>query len=782
MKRWKTFTSLLLAVVLALSCTACMTQLPEEPEQDPMGRYVETSLGGVQGNFPYAISIVDGNLRMLTSTGLYESRYNGAAWTTIPGDSPTLKTAREEWTITGGCFAPDGTMLVCQTEWGEPNEEGQSLAEGYSYIEIDKDGYETTIDITLPGQDFPPQGSNAIDTWTLGPSQMKFGPDGSIFILDNRGNLHRFSRTTGKLLYSVPCDAQTGYQSFAIVGDTLVTINMSGAFLFDCNSCERLDSDQALDQFITGRDENGEIISNYNEYGPNTLGRSGGYLFSTEEEDYLYITGQNGVFRHLLGGSLIEQVISGDLCSLQNPDCNVTQMIKSEDDVFYAACSFMGGGQGPGVLQYTYDPDLPFYPETKLKIYALWESQNIRQAISDYQLAHPDVYISYQIGADYASGVTDSDAVRILNADIMAGNGPDILILDNMPIDAYIEKGLLMDLSDLKAELMEENDLFPNIMDTYTRDGKTCVLPTYFEIPLLYAPQEVVDHANSLPSLVDELVRLREENPAPEQDYITGDFIAGAMLSTLYPVCAPAWTKPDGSLDRELLSEFLQEAKRAYESENKGRDTDNEVYIMNAMGGSQLGATILGGKTMVSLESLSCANGMGMLMAANQQVEGYGYKLLPGQAENVYIPQDPVAINAGTEYPEVAKDFLKTLFAPSQQNTDFYVSLPVNRAVLEDQLKDTGNRGIGPITVTDSDFNHIEVVDHVIRLVTVPPEEIDRLFRMIDALDTPASYGDEIWQQIVNEYGRDYLEGTAALEDTLESIMSQVNLYLAEQQ
>lgn len=38
------------------------------------------------------------------------------------------------------------------------------------------------------------------------------------------------------------------------------------------------------------------------------------------------------------------------------------------------------------------------------------------------------------------NGVTLEDALKTLSTDILAGNGPDVLILDGMPVDSYVEK------------------------------------------------------------------------------------------------------------------------------------------------------------------------------------------------------------------------------------------------------------------------------------------------------------------------------------------------------
>lgn len=48
--------------------------------------------------------------------------------------------------------------------------------------------------------------------------------------------------------------------------------------------------------------------------------------------------------------------------------------------------------------------------------------------------------------------MTEADALRTLNTEILAGSGPDILRLDGMSTKSYLEKDVLLDLSDLLTE------------------------------------------------------------------------------------------------------------------------------------------------------------------------------------------------------------------------------------------------------------------------------------------------------------------------------------------
>lgn len=105
------------------------------------------------------------------------------------------------------------------------------------------------------------------------------------------------------------------------------------------------------------------------------------------------------------------------------------------------------------LLKYAYSADASTVPDKELTVYALEDSSEIRQAISAFQKEHADIYVNLKIGRSGDNAVTADDALRTLNSDIMAGEGPDVIILDGMPVDNYIEKGLLMDISDVAEEI-----------------------------------------------------------------------------------------------------------------------------------------------------------------------------------------------------------------------------------------------------------------------------------------------------------------------------------------
>ena len=47
-----------------------------------------------------------------------------------------------------------------------------------------------------------------------------------------------------------------------------------------------------------------------------------------------------------------------------------------------------------------------------------------------FRKSHPDVYVKQEIGLSGDYGMTKEDAVRNLNTSLLAGEGPDLLLLD----------------------------------------------------------------------------------------------------------------------------------------------------------------------------------------------------------------------------------------------------------------------------------------------------------------------------------------------------------------
>ena len=170
-------------------------------------------------------------------------------------------------------------------------------------------------------------------------------------------------------------------------------------------------------------------------------------------------------------------------------------MMQLEGDVFLAL--FTGGK----LIRFTYDPDVPSVPENIVTVYSLREDTNIRQAVSRYQTEHPDVFMSYEIGMDGGDSVTREDAIKKLNTEIMAGEGPDLLVMDGLPFESYVDKGMLLDLTEHLEEYSTKEPLFYNIIEALKRDGKAYVAPATIAVPQIASAAEGMEAVKDLAGL-----------------------------------------------------------------------------------------------------------------------------------------------------------------------------------------------------------------------------------------------------------------------------------------
>ena len=68
----------------------------------------------------------------------------------------------------------------------------------------------------------------------------------------------------------------------------------------------------------------------------------------------------------------------------------------------------------------------------------------------------------------------------------MADEGPDIIVLDNLPVEEYISKGVLEPVTDIVNE--KKDEIFFNMIEGYNKESEIFCVPTTFEIQKWFPP------------------------------------------------------------------------------------------------------------------------------------------------------------------------------------------------------------------------------------------------------------------------------------------------------
>ncbi|MDE7267007.1 MAG: extracellular solute-binding protein, partial [Lachnospiraceae bacterium] len=406
------------------------------------------------------------------------------------------------------------------------------------------------------------------------------------------------------------------------------------------------------------------------------------------------IAGDKGLHRHVIGGSAVEQVIDASLSSFGNPSRPIVHAMELENEEFLA--QFEDGS----LIKFYYDATVPTVPNDKLVLYSLEDNDTVRQAIAAYQTANPGMFVEYEVALE-GDGVTREDALKNLSTRLLNGEGPDILLLNDMPIDTYVEKGILLDMSDVIEEVKSSDGLYENLITPFMQDGSIYVTPIEFQLPLIMGEREYVEKSKNYKGYAQSIVELRTANP--EGMIILDCNETGIAMRYMLP-CAAAWKNEDGSINEGNIREFLELTKMISDAQMSGISQKNvsdysDLGVFRYNDGSDgqfdwgfyfkmidAGSFMQNGCKMASGNVYSTSSlSEALSMPKNEGCENLSVSLFDGQSKNVYMPETLTGINAQSKNTEAAKSFVKLMLSQEVQTSTFR-GLPINKAALETVL------------------------------------------------------------------------------------------------
>ncbi len=441
------------------------------------------------------------------------------------------------------------------------------------------------------------------------------------------------------------------------------------------------------------------------------------------------------------------------------------------------------------LMQFVYDAALPSVPTDRLTVYSLNEDELVKQTIAACHAQAPNLYIQYQIGMD-EDGITREDALKKLNTQLLGGSGPDIIILDSMNINTYAEKGVLADLSDIVDEISQQDGLYENIIDSLAVDGKRYAVPAKFYIPALYGEEAFVGSVEDYTSMVDMVKRARDAYP--DTDLLSVCSATGILKRSI-PVCASAWKDGEGQLDQEEVRAFLEQTRQIYDAQmngtpqadieyyqqnriwRDGTDTEDSGYFMSVQSSTYLmrEAPFAYGEIATAWDYEEALS-----MPQMEGLENTMIKPWNGQSSGVYHPASIIGMNAVSENPHMAKQFVAVMLGADVQKVMPF-GLPVNKKALleqfaydENELGENGEKGMSGFTMANGE-------NFLYMIYPVNQDGIERLEQWIAQLNTPY-ISDTVLESAVCTEGAAYLEGRQELDAAVAAIAEQVEIYLSE--
>lgn len=520
---------------------------------------------------------------------------------------------------------------------------------------------------------------------------------------------------------------ETGDYNYAQYGNTLITLNKkrNGVNIIDLKTGKTISEAPLKDM---------------------------AFAFAADKDNW-YMVNDTGIHRMGQGGSTWETIVDGSLASMSVPSMFSEEILKGDNDDYYVM--FQSGNGKRDIRHYVYDKNVPTTPSKTLSVISLNEDYTVRQAILDYQQKHRDVKVEYRAVMRDNEGTTVTDQIKAMNTELLAGKGADIYIMDGMPVDSYIEKGALADISNIIKPLVNKGVILKNIMNSYENDGKIYTAPLRVMPTFAFGKKEAVEAAATIETLA-EYAKNKASAPLMGNKSITYKDLTTRLFNTYFT----SYKSKDGGFNKDGLKIFLKDLKiisnqtGALKKWNNGGNyeemnslnEDTSLLIYNKQ--AELGITDISHMYYTYVPIAIIDKTGGTFSTINQEYYSHGL----------------VGLNNAGKQKKLASEFIEALFSEKVQKAELGDGYPVN--------------------VNALDQFGLEYDDYLISLdkfeITQPSKEkMQNVNNLCKTLTTPIKVDEALLEMVLKET-IPYLNDEVDLNETVDKIMEKTKAYLLE--
>ncbi len=749
-------TGFILALSLLSACgkkedSATVSEKTKETINTGKGRYVEYKLSTPEIDWTSGMFCMeDGSLYLCDKEKkqVYQSDVSHESWSE---KTPNIfQNISDLEYVEAIAFAKNGD---CMLEYVDTqSQEAGGFNPSYAYIHADG----TVKELNLQTDD---------NAFFLG---FAISDDNRVFGYTFLGSIYEINVDTGKMKLMFKTDGAP--VAFSVTKHNLIAADASGVYFYNLleNKCEENNND--LDVFLEQQNIDYE-----------TAAGSGIMCFSfiEEEDGTYYILCKNGIYHFAAGETTVEQIVDGTLNSINNPSYQFESFIKEKDGSFLI--SYTNGE----IMRYSYDANVSSTPEHVLKIYSLFESQGIRQVISEYQNRFPDYKIEYEIGMTENSAITYEDAVKNLNTELMSGNAPDIMVMDHLDYENYVSKGMLMDLSENTDKIHGSGEFLTNISEGLKEENGMHAIVTRYQIPMIVARKDMIDKITDYKALAKQVLEIRKNDT---NNRITSQNLERDVLINALDYYGTLFSKEKG-VDEAKLKELLECSKDIYESEAVAiGDEDRESFEENMDEGEVEKAYWL---YQVDNKALRIASDDTYIATGRIYGLGYDFNLVTSlvreyseieyheglyKNDTRFFPSAILGITTSCKNKEAAVEFIATACSKEIQSLETMEGLPVNLGAIQDTFDaNDENDTAGYLGIEKNKTD--EVFELKIRYPMEKQNE--QLLTSLKKLDTPVLF-DKMLCDTIFEQGRSYIRGEITVEEAVKRIADKSKIRLAE--
>ena len=492
----------------------------------------------------------------------------------------------------------------------------------------------------------------------------------------------------------------------------------------------------------------------------------------------LYVINKEGVFKNKLNSVEFKKVINGTNTSFGGNEMSPIYFCEIKNSEFL--CIFYKKINGEDDGEYFLKKYKKSKEKDEVKVYSLYKNNLISEIVSKYNVENSNININYDIGIKDGEKTTKTEVIERLNNEILSGNGPEILILDDLPYDLYEEKGFLENIECVIKNQEEEGKLFNNIINYYNNENKYYKLPLRFNVPLVIGKD--VDENQTLDVLTKNIKDLGKKN-----ENIFKAYEPSEIIKLLYTYDSINWINKDGTINEEEIKNFMKNCKNIYSILKKSNTSESiksyldakkyysdlesferEVYLHRDI-------TILDlfydkSNWKIEVGDLTNFNEISYILSIKDILKDYSYFPWSNNGQIVFTPNTLIGINYYGKNKDKAKKFLTEIFSEEYQsifnNEDygFSINKDIFYGELNEMIKIDSN---GSLNINDN---------IIIENIEPNEEEINRFTSIVENMNISANYNTCLLDYIIEDMEK-YILGKLTMNKTIENIKNNIQKY-----
>ena len=486
----------------------------------------------------------------------------------------------------------------------------------------------------------------------------------------------------------------------------------------------------------------------------------------------IYLSDDYGVYGYNIGDAEITKLmdyISSDFAS------NYLYQISYIDENTFVAYYY--GDEGGKLSKFTKVAPEDVIDKTEVILGCYYLEPDVKSKIIEFNKANTEYrinikdYSTYDTIEDYTQGMTR------LNADIVAGDVPDIMILNTqMPVESYAAKGIFADLNEFleKDTEVKKDDLLPNILEALSLNGELYRIAPFFSVNTFAA--KTADVGEEPGWTMDEALALLATKP--EGTNLLSEMTASSFMYYTMWICGEQyvdWENGECHFDSDGFMKILEYANTLPRTIEYTAIMDDESYW------KELDEQYRNGKTILNLQYLSGFRDYAYVEQAvfGEDITLIGFPTEEGNGAGLNIGTT-MAISAISKHKDVAWEFVKLFL-----KEDYQDKLTYNFPVRISSLRKLEEKAWEKPYYIDENGNKVEYDDYYyisemeIPAVPLTQEETGEFIDYLMSLDKLCVYNEAL-NNIITEECESYFAGQKTAQEVADIIQSRAKIYVSE--